>query len=185
MMSSMPPVLRRAHKDDASALAALNVLSWQAAFAGLLPDDFLSAMSVTTQVKRFSRILAGGPSVEVWLAEHDGQILGYASLGPARDEDAADAEELYALYVHPDHWRQGIGRVLHEHVLRRFGERRSAGVYLWVLECNMQARAFYEALRWSNTGQRRFIELGPQPEPMVRYTKAPSTRPQRTAVSTG
>ena len=44
------------------------------------------------------------------------------------------------LYVHPDHWRRGIGRLLLDFARERSPEH----VWLYTLQVNVNARAFYE-----------------------------------------
>lgn len=163
------PTVRRADEDDAETLAELNVESWRAAFAGIVAPDFLAAMSVEEQAPRFRRALAGDTGAEVWLAEAD-RPLGYASLGPSRDDDAeAGTEELYELYVRSDAWRTGVGRLLHERVLERLRARGADRATLWVFDANRRARAFYEALDWTPTRTRREIELAGGALSTVRY----------------
>jgi GNAT superfamily N-acetyltransferase len=117
-------------------------------------------------------MLARAPEVELWIAQSDGQALGYAGLGCARDDHPIKgSEEPYALYVRPSLWHQGIGRRLHDHALARFGERGVELATLWVLEINDRARAFYEALGWENTDQRSELQFAAQTEPIHQYTR--------------
>lgn len=176
--------LRRATERDAEELAEANVESWRVAFPGLVPDEFLATLSVAEQARRFLRLLAGDAGVEVWVAEDDQRVLGYASLGPSRDEDAtASTEELYALYVRPDAWRSGVGRLLHERVLERLRARGASLATLWVFDANRRARDFYEALGWRQARERRDLPLAGGVLPTVRYTRALSRMHDRPRVS--
>ena len=68
---------------------------------------------------------------DVWVAEGDGVVLGYAVL----------AEDwLHSLYVAPAAAGQGIGGAL----LDLVKGIRPCGFCLWVFESNAPARAFYE-----------------------------------------
>jgi GNAT superfamily N-acetyltransferase len=118
-------------------------------------------MSLSTQTQRFERAIAQALDVEVWLAHDDLRPIGYGSFGPDRlDEQAINGYELYALYLHPQFWRQGIGRRLHDHLMHRLVDRGGKRLTLWVLEINARARGFYEALGWVASGQSREIPLG-------------------------
>jgi ribosomal protein S18 acetylase RimI-like enzyme len=67
----------------------------------------------------------------VWVAEIDGEIVGYASLGDGF---------LTNLYVHPRHQRNGIGAALFAEA-RKFA---ADGFRFWVFEANRDAIRFYE-----------------------------------------
>ena len=67
---------------------------------------------------------------EAWLAERDGELLGYALLTPTW---------LDHLFIRPDQTGQGIGGVLLD-VVKAL---RPDGFELWVFESNVGARAFY------------------------------------------
>lgn len=67
---------------------------------------------------------------EVWLAEADGVVVGYARMTATWLDD---------LYVVPGHAGQGVGSML----LDLVKVRRPAGFALWVFEMNTPACAFY------------------------------------------
>ena len=50
--------IRRAHKTDAAAIGRVHVETWQATYAGLLPDAMLAGMSDVRQSAYWSRVLA-------------------------------------------------------------------------------------------------------------------------------
>ena len=102
------------------------------------------------------------------MAEARGRVLGFASIGPSRDEHGVG--ELYAIYVDPDEWSQGAGRALIERAEECLAEE-FAEATLWVLEDNPRARRFYEAAGWLPDGARQSVErLGVSP-PELRYRK--------------
>ena len=59
--------------------------------------------------------------------------------------ELAQPEELYALYVHPDYFRRGIGTQLAQTVARRLVQDGMPSMLVWVLAQN-PARKFYESL---------------------------------------
>jgi GNAT superfamily N-acetyltransferase len=71
------------------------------------------------------------PRQRVWVAEIDGEIVGYASLGSGF---------LTNLYVHPSRQRRGIGAALLAEV-KKFAPD---GFRFWVFEANRDAIRFYE-----------------------------------------
>jgi GNAT superfamily N-acetyltransferase len=74
-------------------------------------------------------------TTEVWVAEHDGRVVGFTALG-ARD----GLDVLEHIYVARDEQEHGIGSELMEHAK----QRRPDGFHLWVFQANHGARRFYE-----------------------------------------
>ena len=68
---------------------------------------------------------------EVWVAEQEGSIAGFAALTD---------DMLTNLYVHPERQGRGAGGAL----LARAKERRPDGFTFWVFQQNTHARRFYE-----------------------------------------
>lgn len=66
-----------------------------------------------------------------------------------------DVGEIVGLYVEPELWRKGLGRVLVDQAVEWFEQHGVATAVLWALEPAASARAFYEALGWHADGARR------------------------------
>ena len=71
------------------------------------------------------------PAHEVWVAEDDGHVVGFAALV---------GDLLAHLYVRPEAHRRGAGSAL----LERVKAERPAGFSFWVFQRNDNARRFYE-----------------------------------------
>src|SRR5437879_1904890 len=107
-------VIREASLEDAEAIARVHVATWQAAYRGIVPDEYLDSLDVTDRTARWRQGLAapGGPT---WVAEIEGRVVGWANAGPSRDEDDQAAPgELYGIYVEAASWGHGPGRHLME-----------------------------------------------------------------------
>jgi ribosomal protein S18 acetylase RimI-like enzyme len=99
-------------------------------------------------------VLAGEPSILV--ATIEGQIVGYVGGGSSRDsEEAEGTAEIYAIYVTPTRWRQGLGRRLMEAAITRLSDAGFDEVMLWTFGENAPARRFYEALGFEHDGGTR------------------------------
>lgn len=166
-------MLRNATIQDAQTIATIHVASWQAAYDGLLPEEFLDRLSVPQRAKFWRSILAESAG-ETWLAEENGRLLGFVNFGPCRDEDM-DKEtvaEIYAIYLLPEAWGKGYGRALCQQALLSLKEAGFSEVSLWVLSENEGAIAFYERAGFevddaTKTGQWDNVQLAE-----VRYRQA-------------
>lgn len=150
-------ILRPALADDASAIAALHVRSWQTAYAGIMPADFLAQLSVKEKSDWWRRYLSE-KSGRVLVALSGGNVIGFISAGPSRDADGAGKFEVYALHVAPDHRGSGIGRQL----LRTadVDAPHGAEITLWVLAQNERAQRFYRATGFLPDGAQKQIVIG-------------------------
>jgi GNAT superfamily N-acetyltransferase len=137
-------------------ITIVHVRSWQAAYRGLIPQEYLDSLAAGERLPQWERILrdAEWPQAGTFVAEDGGKITGFASICPARGEDAgpARAGELAAIYLVPELWGMGVGQQLMAHALAAL---RAAGyneALLWVLDTNSRARRFYEAAGWQADG---------------------------------
>lgn len=135
----------------------MHVETWRVAYAHAFPREKLAALSVAERAGRWADWLAEArPRATVLVAERGGAVVGFASVGPSRDADAGDdAGELYAVYVHPDAWRRGIGRRLLEEAAEAMRAADFAQATLWVLDDNPRARRVYEAAGWTLDGAEK------------------------------
>lgn len=135
--------------------------TWQTAYAGIFPDDFLSGMSVERRAEAWNRILDEAPDgAGLHVAEAGGQVVGFGHGGPGRDTDAGPAAEVYAVYVLPQYWGTGIGQALLDALVAELAAGGAPEATLWVLEPNQRARAFYERGGWKFDGRAETIERG-------------------------
>lgn len=153
--------------EDALAIETIRVEGWRTAYRHVFPADELEGMPVDPARWR-SRLESPPPGWSTFVAERDGGVVGFASVGPSRDEHGIG--ELYAIYVEPSEWSTGAGRVLIERAEGQLAsEYRQAT--LWVLEDNPRARAFYERAGWSVDGARKAEPRWGVRAPEVRYRK--------------
>lgn len=137
---------RAARPSDARAIAALHTDSWQRHYRGAFSDAFLDHDAAGYLLPLWTeRLATPDPRERTILAERDGEVAGFACtlLG----QDAARGAFLDNLHVIHRLKRQGIGSRLLALTARAVQDWSSAsGLYLWVLEQNSAARAFYAAL---------------------------------------
>ncbi|WP_455360396.1 N-acetyltransferase family protein [Streptomyces sp. SYSU K21746] len=159
--------------DDCAAVAEARVRGWQRAYAGLVPQAYLDAMSVEQDaVRRRAHLARAGPGVVNLVAERDGEVVGWACYGPYRgDGDDSGDGELYALYVHPGHFSTGAGRALMDETLTRATAHGHPALLLWVLTGNSRARRFYEKAGFAPDGAEESFDVDGVAVPEVRYTR--------------
>ena len=154
--------VRRAHRGDAIDIAEVHVAAWRSAYPGILPDGYLTNLSITTQAAYYSATLHGptgvfvatvsGADLPAARASRSGNasaIIGFATAGRsrsggeiARHLGEGEIETLYVL----DDWRErGIGRRLMGVAAAYLAESGCRSVYLWVLRDN-PSRWFYQRL---------------------------------------
>lgn len=90
----------------------------------------------------------------VWVAEVAERPVAFMAM----EKDFIDQ-----LYVHPDHWRRGIGEAL----LRFAREQPSDHLWLYTLQVNVNARAFYEKNGF--IAEKFGVSPPPESEPDVEY----------------
>jgi ribosomal protein S18 acetylase RimI-like enzyme len=147
--------IRRARPGEALALAEVHVRSWKAAFPGLLPQDYLDALCPEDRLGQWEEAVgAPGPWPVVLVADDGGKLLGFAAVGPTRDDDADGSRvgELYMLYVDPEAFGGGVGAALHDSAVEELTDAGFAQATLWVLHSNVRARRFYETHGWAADG---------------------------------
>lgn len=141
----MISVVRPAEIEDAAAIARVHVDTWRTAYRGLLPDDYLASLDEAGYAERWRRTLAAGSS-QVYVAEDDRQIVGFASGGMERAGEDGFTGELYAIYVLDSAQGRGHGRRLVQAVVQGLRQMGLGDMIVWVLRDNHPARHFYERL---------------------------------------
>lgn len=166
----MRVTVRSAIRDDAHAIACVQVGSWQVAYRGLLPDAILDGLSVEQRRTIWHQLLANTDGIFTLVAERNAELVGFCCIAtPGRDEDATeDTCEVTAIYVAPSAWRAGTGRAL---LTRALDEVRQDGwceVTLWVLAANAGARAFYNGFGFVPDGAETHHQPSGQTEIRLR-----------------
>ncbi len=179
--------IRRATARDAEDIARVQIVTWRAAYAGLVPAAHLDSLSLQVRADTWRRLLAPGDPeaasasaddrpaerepTATWVAtENRHAVVGFADAGPTRDTDAVGRiGELRAIYVLPERWATGVGHALHEQAVGWLREQRYPVAALWVLEGNAKARRFYERHGWRVEGTVAPIMLAGESVTEIRY----------------
>ncbi|WP_211188314.1 GNAT family N-acetyltransferase [Gordonia asplenii] len=143
----MAITLRRAVPDDALDVARVHVRAWQIGYAGLMPDDYLTALDPGVWARRYTFDVA---SPATTLAVDGDTVVGLATVSTV-----GEVGEVWALYVEPARWGSGIGANLLDAAVRHLRDAGFARAELWALRGNDRAARFYAAQGWTRDGRVR------------------------------
>jgi GNAT superfamily N-acetyltransferase len=152
-------LLRPAEPADDAAVARVHVRSWQIAYRGLLPDEYLDGLQPEDRAPHYSFGDRTPCQPLTTVAIERGEICGFATTGASRDGDRPNSGELYALYVDPSCWELGVGRALIGGAREHLTREGFAEAHLWVLDGNTRAERFYRRDGWTPDRARRPEEL--------------------------
>ena len=146
-MDSPAVAVRPATVADALGIARVQVDTWRSAYAGIVPEAHLAALSHDLRAARWRSMLSGPPGAEwTFVAEaNDQRVVGFAGGGRERGDGDAYDGELYAIYVLAEHQGGGLGRRLTAAVVDRLTAAGYSSMLVWALERNPWRR-FYERL---------------------------------------
>jgi GNAT superfamily N-acetyltransferase len=134
----------------------VQVDSYQSAYRGLFPDDYLAQLSYAEQEQDWRLWLSAHPEEIFLVAElPGGQIGGYVRGGPGSELDGYDCE-LAALHVRQEYQGGGVGRSLLQAFSREMKTAGRQRMMLWVLSGNQKARKFYEHSGGCQVGEKRW-----------------------------
>lgn len=159
-------MIRPAARDDATRLAEVHITSWQHAYRGLFPDEFLERLDMDRRIQFFAERIGAGEIVLV--SEADGEVVAFC--WPAASSEP-EWGEILSIYAHPDYWGKGHGHDLLEAGEEHLRAQRFQRALLWVLDANTRARAFYERQGWVLGGGLKLEEIGGTQVTEVRYEK--------------
>lgn len=133
--------IREPRSGEASAIADVHVATWKEAYSDLLPEDCFSEEYVADRHRMWQHVLTHPrDDMLVRVAEVEGEIVGFAWVGPGEGVNGGDAPRerlLYAIYVLAAHYGTGIGQALLDETLG------DGPAMLWVAKVNPRATAFY------------------------------------------
>ena len=156
--------VRRATVDDAAGIARVHVAAWREAYAGRMPADFLASLDVERRARGWATILSAGES-DAFVAERNGEIVGWATAGAGRDDDAPRDRELEGIYLLASAYGSGAGQQLLDAAIG------DAPAYLWVMDGNGRAEAFYRRNGFTRDGATSSHTIGDALIPTVRMSR--------------
>jgi len=136
--------VRPATLRDAKAVAEVHAASAQAAYADILPEDQLRALTPATREAKWREAIEyAEPQVHV--VELGGEVVGFVGFDRSRDpKTPSTTGEIWSLYVKPEHWDKGLGVALWDAAREGLEEEGCTVVTIWVPLRNDRAIRFCE-----------------------------------------
>ena len=158
----MAIVTRQVAAGDIPRLGELHSAVWRELYSDVLSPAVLASLDPATMSELWGRFISRGENYIQYVAEVDGQIVGFAGVGPGREPGYELGRELYFIYVAPEHRRSSIGKTL-----LRFADAD----YLWVAEENRATQAFYRKQKFFPDSVRRIGSLFGAELPEIRMAR--------------
>lgn len=167
--------VRRATLDDAATLAELGAATFIDTFGHLYtPEDLQAFLGESHTPAAYAQVLANR-EYALWIAEQDGQAVGYAQAGPCglphADAQPGDGE-LKRLYVRAGIQGGGIGRALMDAAMAWLLQDGPRTLWISVWSENFGAQRFYARYGFEFAGEYAFI-VGAQRDREFMYRRLP------------
>ena len=133
--------IRTATEADIPAIAHVHVQSWLTTYQGIVPEAHLASLNEADRADRWRNFFDSG---QTYVAELDGEIVGFINGGPIREPIEQYDAELYAIYLLARAQRRGIGSALLHKLIASLKPQGFKSMLVWVLEQN-PAVHFYAA----------------------------------------
>ena len=162
--------LRDADLGDAGVIEAVHYASRKATYEGRTESWPPVGPDRAGRVERWRSWLSD-PGIECIVGEVDDEILGFCTVRASMDEDE-DSErvaEMPTLYLRPDSWGRGFGRILCSAAVDRARAGGFSELTLWVVELNEGARSFYQAVGFAFDGATQLDEATEEHLVALRY----------------
>jgi len=143
--------IRKAVVTDVTAIVTINIKTWKIAYKGIVPQAHLDSLSVNDKLPRWTKTINNLKEnrKEIFVAEisnkNGKELVGFSLGGPSHFEDFKIDGDLHAIYVLPKYWKQGIGTLLFNSVIKFFLSMKFKSMVIWALKEN-SAGDFYKKL---------------------------------------
>ena len=157
--------IRLATSADAENIAQIHSDSWNFTYSNNVSSDVIEKYTSRFQAM-WCKMLENNTDSH-YVIEREGNIVGFLTLTPSRDDDLNESCEIVALYLSPEHIGKGFGRQAMDWAKEEVQRRGYGKISLWVLEKNLRARRFYEKSGFVSDGKTKPSGLGDTIE--IRY----------------
>ena len=137
----MSIIIREAKLDDLARIAEIEVFNYRLNFYHIFQDDtfYFQEMQVLNVINENKKRLG-----QLWVYDDNGIVKGFTWV---------DSQQIKKLFVEPVLQSRGIGSKLLEYAVDKLG-----ATYLWALEKNTRAIAFYQKHGFQTTEEKMLEE---------------------------
>ena len=137
----MATIIREAKLDDLARIAEIEVFNYRLNFYHIFQDDnfYFQEMQVLNVINENKKRLG-----QLWVFDENGVVKGFMWV---------DSQQIKKLFVEPVLQSRGIGSKLLEYAFDKLG-----ATYLWALEKNTRAIAFYKRHGFQTTEEKMLEE---------------------------
>jgi GNAT superfamily N-acetyltransferase len=161
--------IRLAEPEDALSMAEVLTQSWEAAYSGIIPDDYIKEKN-SIRLDHFKEIITT-ENKSHYVILSAGVMVGLLSADVSKDNDVDDScFEVGRLYIHPDYFRRGIGTTAMEFAYDIAFSLNKTMVTLWVLAENASSIKFYKQCGFAVDGRTQTLDYG-KPLECIRMRK--------------
>ena len=150
--------IRLATPADAADMAEIHMRSWEAAYKGIIPEDYIEEKNAT-RMALYKRVITDD-NTSFHVIQYDEKTIGIMRLAPPQDDVGNDIYELHCLYLYPDYFRMGIGTKAMEFAFDMARGLKKTAMIVWVLDENVKAIKFYENCGFTKDGKVMNSEYG-------------------------
>ena len=152
-------IIRKALPEEAERIIDINIEVWNSNYSEFLPQDIIDKVQVKDKerIERQKFIIQG--SENVFVAEVDGEIVGYQSFGRSHDGNYFNSGEIYTAYILKEYQRLGIGRKLAVACMKELYDKGFRTLITKCLDGN-PANEFHKSIGGTFVGQSDFEPLG-------------------------
>lgn len=168
-------IIEKAELVDVEQIAKAHVIGWQESYRDIINSDYLDNLDINKKKEQWTEWLQKETCKILVARTEQNNVIGFCSFGSLRTPPPGMSpirplysSEIYALYVLPEHWRNGIGSKLLRSAVIDLQKNKQNSLCLWVLEKNDRANKFYKSLGGQRVG-KTFVEIGHQKVKEVCY----------------
>lgn len=136
----MKAKILKAKQEDAIQIASLIKNGWNAAYKGIISDEFLRNMDEKKLVGNWLKSIENGENNYVY--KMNNEILGIIRFGKAERPVTPNEGEVYVLYVKVEEKRKGIGTELLTFAKQELKQNGFNKMIIWCLKEMFKAQIF-------------------------------------------